>query len=322
MYDADVIILSLNRTDLTIETIHNVLAQKNITMKIWVIDQGSTNENISKLRNLLPDYPDTVFLKELGKNYGVPGGRNIGAQLGKGEIIVNIDNDAEFASTGALANAVRLFRDDPSLGAVGFRVKNYYTNQDDELSWAYPKALKPLREAPFVTTRFAGGASAIRRVAFEQANGFDSSLFFYWEELDFSYHIINLGYKVTYFPEIIVFHKVSPELRVSWGGTRYYYYTRNAMWINFKYYRSFSSVALLASGYLLKGIQNKVIIQALKGCIDGMRMCLIGYIKADLKPYKLNTSARKYIEEYELRFRGNLLSRIRNEVLTKLPNTQ
>ena len=95
MYDVDVVILSLNRTEQTIETIHNVLAQKDIMLKLWVIDQGSSEENLCKLRQVLHENPH-VNLKELGKNYGVPGGRNVGAQLGHGEIIVNIDNDAEF----------------------------------------------------------------------------------------------------------------------------------------------------------------------------------------------------------------------------------
>lgn len=322
MYDVDIVILSLNRTDLTIETIQNVLKQQNVSFKVWVIDQGSSDENIHKLRNIAAAYPTLLNLEELGKNHGVPGGRNIGARLGSGEIVVNVDNDAEFASPRALADVVHLFQEDPSLGAVGFRVKNYYTNQDDELSWAYPKAQKQQRESPFTTTRFAGGASAIRRAAFKQAGGFDAKLFFYWEELDFSYQIINLGYKITYYPEIIVLHKVSPELRVNWHSTRYYYYARNAVWINFKYYQSFLSTIGLTIGYLLKGILNRVSSQAIRGCTDGLIMCLTSYIKGDLHPYLLNKKARQYVKVHDLNFRGSLVKRIQNEVLTKLPNAQ
>ena len=318
MYDVDVVILSLNRTEQTIETIHNVLAQKDIMLKLWVIDQGSSEENLCKLRQVLHENPH-VNLKELGKNYGVPGGRNVGAQLGHGEIIVNIDNDAEFASPSALAEAVQLFKNDPTLGAVGFRVMNYYTGKDDELSWAYPKALKQQRNKTFLTTRFAGGASAIQRTAFEQAGGFDDQLFFYWEELDLSYQLINLGYHVIYYPQIVVRHKVSPEGRVNWGNQRYYYYTRNAISINYKYYQNFGGALLLAIGYMVKGIQNHNVRQAIRGCIHGIKWCLTRQRTCQLAQYKLGEAAQTYINQHDLSYRGTIINRIHMEALTKLP---
>lgn len=318
MYDVDVVILSLNRTEQTIETIHNVLEQKDITLKLWVVDQGSSEENLCKLRQTLYGNPQ-ANLKELGKNYGVPGGRNVGAQLGNGEIIVNIDNDAEFASPSALWEAVQLFKNAPDLGAVGFRVKNYYTGKDDELSWAYPKALKQQRNKSFLTTRFAGGASAIRRTAFEQAGGFDDQLFFYWEELDLSYQLINLGYHIIYYPQIVVRHKVSPEGRVNWSNQRYYYYTRNAISINYKYYQNFVGTLLLAMGYTVKGIQNHNLQQAIRGCIHGIKLCLTKQRTYQLTQYKLGEAARNYINQHELSYRGSIINRIRTEALTKLP---
>lgn len=318
MYDVDVVILSLNRTEQTIETIHNVLAQKDITLKLWVVDQGSSEENRNKLRQALHDIP-LVTLKELDKNYGVPGGRNVGAQLGKGEIIVNIDNDAELASPHALTQAIQLFKHDPTLGAAGFRVKNYYTEKDDELAWAYPKALKQQRDESFLTTRFAGGASAIRRAAFEQAGGFDDQLFFYWEELDLSYQLINLGYHIIYYPQIVVRHKVSPEGRVNWGNQRYYYYTRNAIWINYKYYQNFVGALLLAMGYTVKGVQNHNLQQAIRGCLHGINLCLVKQRRYQLAQYKLGEAARNYINQHELSYRGSIVDRIRTEALAKLP---
>ncbi len=316
--DIDIILLSWNRSKMTLETVHNLLEQEGINLKIWIVDQGSREEELQLLKESTKQYPN-VHIAEMGKNTGVPGGRNIGTRLGNAEYTVSIDNDAIFESSDALKRVVEIFEQEPKIAVVSFRIKNFYTGQDDELSWVYPKKLKASRDKSFLTTRFVGCGHAIRRQVFEQAGGYDDDLFFFWEEVDFSYRVINLGYQLVYAPEISVLHKVAPEARVRWEEQRFYFLVRNAIYINLKYNQDFFKVLVIAFGYTVKGFYNFLPLQTLRGVIDGIWM----YKKLQLKPIgsslELTESARNYLWEHEIRYRGNLLNRLKTEVFVGLP---
>jgi GT2 family glycosyltransferase len=315
--EIDVILLSWNRSQMTLETVKSILEQEGVNTKIWIVDQGSRKEELQILKDFTSDYPN-IYIRELEQNVGVPGGRNIGTFMGRSPYTVSIDNDAIFESKDALKQVVETFENYPQVGVVSFRIKNFYTGQDDELSWAFPKNRKSERESRFMATCFVGCGHAIRRNVFEEVGGYDDKLFFYWEETDLSYRIINQGYQLMYEPEISVLHKVSPEARVSWENQRFYYLVRNIIYINYKYY-NVSKATLMALGYFAKGCFNFLPQQTVKGIIDGIRMCL------DLKKINvasvlsLTESSHQYIWQHNLRYRGNFLQRIRNEVLVNLP---
>ena len=317
----DVILLSWNRTEMTIETIESLLEQKGVDLKIWIVDQGSTPDNLAMLKAATQAYPN-ICIEALEENVGVPGGRNIGMALGSSEYTVSIDNDAIFESDDALARVVQIFDQEPDLGVIGFRIMNYYTQQDDEYSWSYPKPLKQIRDQRFLTTCFCGCGHAIRRSVFEKANRYDAELFFYWEETDFSYRVINLGYKIVYEPSIRVRHKVSPEARVSWEGQRFYYLVRNVIYMRLKYAKNKLKILILILGYLVKGSYNRLLQQTLQGIIDGLKMYFRlrpQLLKQSPELYSLTSKTEDYLYENWFRHRGSLWHQIRNDVLANLP---
>ena len=310
----DVVILSWNRRDLILETIASVRKQQGVQVTIWVVDQGSDAETLQALRPL--HEAGAIHLLELGRNLGVAGGRNVGNTQGHAPIIVSLDNDAVFASDYALQKVAALFREDERLGAVGFRLKNYFTDEDDWLNWAYPRRLFARRAERFLTTRFVGAAHAIRRAAWEQTRGYDPRLFFYWEELDLSYQLIEAGWQVAYDPRVVVRHKISPETRLNWHDGRYYYLVRNALYLNYKYFRSRRRVFVLAAGYVLKGAYNGLLREALRGLRDAIGM--MNAVRVEDMPV-LGEAARQYIAENEGQARGGLWGRLRHDVFVRLP---
>jgi GT2 family glycosyltransferase len=316
--DIDVVLLSWNRAEMTLETVHNLLNQEGVNLKILIVDQGSREEELQLLKESTKQYPN-VHITELGKNVGVPSGRNIGTRLGNAEYTVSIDNDAIFESSDALKRVIEIFEKEPKIAVVSFRIKNFYTGQDDELSWVYPKKLKASRDRKFLTARFVGCGHAIRRQVFEQAGGYDDDLFFFWEEVDFSYRVINLGYQLVYAPEISVLHKVAPEARVRWEDQRFYFLVRNAIYINLKYNQDFFKALVLGLGYLVKGFYNFLPLQTLRGVIDGIWMYKKLRAESVNLSLHLTESARNYLWEHEIRYRGNLLNRLKTEVFTGLP---
>jgi GT2 family glycosyltransferase len=310
----DVVILSIDRASDTIDAVRSVLAQERVEPRIWLIDQGSDNQNLGLLKNFIRNH-ENVYLKELSQNYGVPGGRNKGVKLCNVELVVGLDNDAVFKSKDSLFRVVSRFVEDEQLGALGFRIENFFSGKLDRSSWVYPRTLLSKANEPFLVTRFCGAGHAVRRSAFLEVGGYDESLFFYWEELDLAYKMINLGYKIAYDPKISILHKVSPEARVDWGVRRFYYLVRNIIYLDWKFYRSVVRMGMLISGYLVKGLYNGVLRQALRGAVDGVSMAR--QVQDDSAI--LNQTARDYIYNNDLRYRGKLINRLKHEVFDKLP---
>src|SRR5688572_14340915 len=77
----DVVILSWQRVEMTLATIDNIASQEGVVVDIWVVDQGSDESTILQLRKAA-ERQTNCHLIELGKNVGVPGGRNVGISRG------------------------------------------------------------------------------------------------------------------------------------------------------------------------------------------------------------------------------------------------
>jgi GT2 family glycosyltransferase len=313
--DVDVIILSWNRTDDLLEAITSARNQAGPTRRILIVDQGSEPQNIERLERFIQDEPD-ILLKKMGWNTGVAGGRNIATAMGHGRYIVALDSDAVFADSTALARAVQHLDRHRHLGAIGFRIENYFTRQNDALSWDYPGSNPDQR---FFTTRFIGAGHAIRRRAFEAVGGYDARLFFCGEELDLSYRMLNLGFRIEYLPDINVRHKVSPDHRIAWEQGRYFFTVRNALYTSYKFGIPISGLGLAAMAFLVQGASNGVIGSALRGIFAAIRLCA-AYRRSteDKSAYQLSPDTWRYIKECEPWHAEDIVSKIRRQ-FKKLP---
>jgi len=308
----DVVLLSWNRFDDTLAAVNSVLTQQIDSLALWVVDQGSSPEQVAALGRISADCPE-VNLIELPRNVGVPAGRNIGINSGTAEFVVCLDNDAVFDTANALSSAVDRLTSDPGLGAVAFRALDYSTRELDLGSWAYPR-VHMQASAPVPVTRFVGVGHALRRAAFIDAGGYDEELFFCEEELDLSYRMIDCGYRILYDPAIVVLHKGSAEERIDWDRGRVYHQARNAVVVQHRHHRRLATTALVASGWLLRALYNRQGRQAMHGVRDA-----IGLLSNEGKTSSLGTDARRYVWEHDTRLRGSFLNRLRRDVLTAFP---
>jgi GT2 family glycosyltransferase len=315
-YDADVIILSWNRPGDVIAAIESALEQSGVSRRVLVVDQGSEPENVSALEAFVRDKPE-ILLRRLDRNTGVAGGRNIATAMGSGRYVVALDSDAIFADRMTLARAVEYLDARPELAAIGFSIVNYFTAQNDELSWDYPGHSPDQR---FYTTRFIGAGHAIRRAAFEAAGGYDDRLFFCQEELDLCYRMLNLGFRIEYFPPAKVRHKVSPEHRIAWERGRYFFTVRNALYTSYKFGVPLPRLALAALAFVARGAFNGVTGSALRG-IGGAIALGFAFARSteDKRLYRLSRDTRRYIEACEPWRRASVGAKIRRQ-FTRLPN--
>jgi GT2 family glycosyltransferase len=228
-------------------------------------------------------------------------------------VIVGLDNDAEFADAHTLAHMVEALDCDPTIAAIGCRIVLHATAMDDLSSWGYPVSLLGRAGEAFDAVTFVGAGHAISRAAWDACGGYDEALFFCWEEFDFCLRAIAAGWHIRYRGDIAIRHKVSPDRRCAWSGTRWFHFVRNRLYIERKWGRSWPSLAPRIVGYLVKGARNAALRQTLRALGAAVSM------SAGVAHRHMSAGARSYLRAADGVHRGSLLLRLRNEVLAILP---
>ena len=309
-YDADIVILSLERTEETIAAIASACAQTGVSCHVFVLDQGSCSASLARLTAAITGMSNVSLLVS-GSNLGVAGGRNLISNLGHGRAIVGLDSDAEFADQLTVARMVAALDAEPRLGAIGCRIVRFADGRDDRSSWGYPAALAASAGMCFDTVTYVGAGHAIRREAWRQAGGYDAKLFFCWEEYDFCLRAIARGWQIRYRGDIVVRHKVSPGQRVGWGGDRWFYHVRNRLYIERKLGRSWLSLTPRIAGYLLKGMRNELAGPTIRGVRAALTM-----VPETTKG--LPIAGRTYCMRNDSAHRGGVRRRLMRDVFSRL----
>jgi GT2 family glycosyltransferase len=309
-YDADVVILSLDRPRETLEAIASVFAQQGALSHLWVVDQGSRPDALRAVAQAVDRRPDAT-LATADANLGVAGGRNAGSALGRGRVIACLDNDAEFSGAHVLAAAAAALDADASLAAIGLRILVHATGRDDLSSWGYPQGLLARAAESFDAATFVGAGHAVRRAAWDAAGGYDEALFFTWEEYDFCLRAIDLGWRVRYRGDLAVRHKVCSDRRVDWSRARWFQFVRNRLYIERKWGARLPALAVRAAAYMAKGARNGLPLQTACAVAAAARM-RVGPAAT------MSAAGRAYLASCDAAHRGGLAVRLRREVLSPL----
>ena len=283
--DLSIIILSYNTRELTQGCISALIGSlpknKNFISEVIVVDNGSTDESvemIEKIRNPKSEIRNNIVLKTIlnKKNLGYPEGNNQGLKAAKGKYILFLNSDViiekiDFeklihyldlhSEIGVLT--VKVLLSDGSIDPASHRGFPTVWN-----SFCYFIGLESLlRNLPFVN-RIVGGYHLLhlnlaniheidsasgafylsRKDILQKVGGFDESFFMYGEDLDLSFRIKKIGYKVIYYPEFKVTHlKHASGLKKNDVNTRretrYHFF--NAMEIFYKkHYENYHSSLL------------------------------------------------------------------------------
>ena len=136
-----------------------------------------------------------------------------------------------------------------------------------------PGAIQPVfcraRAESFDAVTFVGAGHAIRRAAWD---GYDEALFFCWEEFDFCLRAIERGWRIRYRGDIAVRHKVCPDRRVTWSGTRWFQFVRNRLYIEHKWGAGWFGLLPRMAYYLIRGMRNGVLRQTLRALPAAIRL--------------------------------------------------
>lgn len=72
-----------------------------------------------------------------------------------------------------------------------------------QFPYEHPKYYDPVT---LETSWISGACFVLKRSVFEETGGFDESIFMYGEDVDLSWHIRALGYRLQYVPAAITWH--------------------------------------------------------------------------------------------------------------------
>jgi GT2 family glycosyltransferase len=144
---------------------------------------------------------------------------------------------------------------------------------------------------------FVGAGHAIRRAAWD---GYDATLFFCWEELDFCLRAIERGWRVRYRGDIVVRHKVSPEQRVMWSDTRWFHFVRNRLYIARKWSTPWPALLSRVGFYLIKGTRNGLLVPTLRAIAAAFGL--------QVTPRRLSPAAQCYLRANDSAHRSNSIA--------------
>ncbi|WP_241668122.1 glycosyltransferase family 2 protein [Pedococcus bigeumensis] len=157
------------------------------------------------------DLPPGVRFLRLPENVGIPAGRNAGAAETTGDLLLFLDDDGWLSQRGTAERIRAAFAGDPRLGVVSLRIVDPDTGETQRRHVPRLRVGDPLRSS--AVTTFLGGASVVRRQAFEQAGGLPDAFFFAHEETDLAWRVLDHGWDIRYDAGAVMCHPATSPAR-------------------------------------------------------------------------------------------------------------
>ena len=223
-----IIIVNYNLTREIKNCINSIVSiENNNNYEIIVVDNASSD---MEAKNLPIEFPNSKFPQIsfyfLERNLGFGAGNNYGVSKALGKILFLLNPDA-FLVEEVLNSVETQLITQRGIGVIGPRVFNS-NNQEEKSYGFFPTILlefldifllkrkfeskvlrrkigkkgKELTEINWVT----GSAMFIPKNIYDEVYGFDERFFLYNEEVDLCFRIKQLGYKVMFFPSILIKH--------------------------------------------------------------------------------------------------------------------
>lgn len=215
-------VLNWNGRDLTLDCLSSLEKITYPNVKVYVIDNGSSDNSVTAIRNQFPDY-EIIGLPE---NYGFARGNNAGFELVKQKadytIFLNNDTIVDPNFVEPLINAMesnstvkqstpKIFYAD-NLDYIWFGggkvslwagwIRHLGIRQKDSMQFSFD------RNVDYAT----GCCVCMRTVDFESIGMFDESFLMYGEDVDLSLRFRKQGGQILFVPESKIWHKVSSSI--------------------------------------------------------------------------------------------------------------
>ncbi|MHA1364651.1 MAG: glycosyltransferase family 2 protein [Candidatus Freyarchaeota archaeon] len=211
----DVLILNFNGKSLLKRCLDSVLKTDYPDFEIFVIDNGSSDGSVEFVRKRYPG----VKLVEIGRNIGVAAAYNKVIDGLSSEFVAVLNNDVEVDKDWLKKLMKVIDGGDNSIAAVTCKIRflnnrkriNSAGGSCDRFGTGWNRGNGELDngqydrvDEPFYATETA---MVMRKSLWEKTGRFDGRYFMYGEDLDRTWRARLLGYRVSYVPASVVYHK-------------------------------------------------------------------------------------------------------------------
>jgi GT2 family glycosyltransferase len=235
-----IVLLNYNGKKYLERNIPFILQTSYENKEIIVIDNASTDDSLSFLKEKYPSIRTIVF----SENLGYAGGYNEGLKKINADYYILLNTDVEVAG-GFVEPLIKIMNSDASIaicqpkilslehryqfeyaGAAGGFIDKYgYTFARGRILDRYEKDKGQYdQDCPIF---WAGGACfAIKASVFHELNGFYEYFFMYFEEVDLCWRAHLAGYKIWHSYRSVIYHRETNEF-IKQSPKRIYYVFRN-----------------------------------------------------------------------------------------------
>lgn len=228
-----IIILNWNGYKDTVECVQSLFKIDYPNYEILVVDNGSSDDSVSRLR---AEFPGLTVLAN-GRNLGFPGGNNVGIRyaMEKGAEYVFLLNNDTVVDSKVLTELVRVAEEDKDVGMVGPVILDYInpsilwfagSTVDYRMGWTphwgENEELNGKWSGVYDVDRLSGCAMLIKKEVIQSIGLLDEDYFLYYEDTDWCVRANHAGYKIKCTGSARVWHKVSDNGRRDSPMVRYY----------------------------------------------------------------------------------------------------
>lgn len=223
--DVSMVVVSFNTRDSLRRCLQTLARTSGVSHEIVVVDNASRDGSADMVAR---EFPGVVLLRS-DVNLGFAAANDLAFRHCRGRSVVLVNSDA-FPEEGAIAHALKRMEAEPGVGLAGARLEGLDGSWQPSarsfpnpffdflvltgLSARFPRSrifgrpdrtFADPREEAFVDW-VPGAFAVIRREALEDVSGFDERFFLYYEEVDLCRRMRQAGWRIAYWPEVLVRH--------------------------------------------------------------------------------------------------------------------
>jgi GT2 family glycosyltransferase len=257
------VLVNFNSGDTILQAIQSLIEQGDVWDEITVVDNGSSDGSSLEVERCYP----FVRIIALGENQGLSRARNAGLAAIQSDHVLFVDDDVylspgslkkmmgALAETGASVVCPRVLlhpeRDIVQCDGAGIHFMGV-------LSMRHPfRPAASTLAGRVMTSGFIGACMLFDAKLLRSLGGFDEDYFFYFEDLELSYRMTTLGYKICCEPGATVLHeRGSGTENLSFRGKGAYparraYFTLRHRWLTIAIHYQLRTLLLLLPAFAL-----------------------------------------------------------------------
>lgn len=229
-----IVIVNWNGGEIFKDCLHSLSQINYPKWELIVVDNGSTDGS-EKLPTTFKKIPSSKLIIN-SSNRGFALANNQGYQKASGKYVLLLNNDTKVMSD-FLAKMVKKMEEDKSIGVLQPKIclmdhPQYLDNAGSFFTkigfldhWGFMQKDGPEFDEERKIFSAKGACMLIRKNVIDHVGLFDENFFSYFEESDFCWRVWLSGYKVIFYPQAKIYHKVGFTIRrLNVSNINYHYY--------------------------------------------------------------------------------------------------